>query len=102
MNSRAKGTTFEREVAAAFEASGFEVRGLESGGDHFAVARDGQVLHIEAKRQERLRLPEWLEQQERDCPPGVRRALVFRQNRKRAYVVLPLDEWLRTRDGHEA
>ena len=94
MNTRGKGVTFEREVADAFEAAGYTVRGLESGGDHFAIDPDGLPVHIEAKRQERMRLPEWLEQQERDAPKGIRRVLVFRQSRKRAYAVVPLDQYL--------
>lgn len=92
--SRAKGTTFEREVAATFEAAGFAVRGLEAGGDHFVISRDGTVLHVEAKRHERLRVPEWLEQLERDAPAGARRALVFRQSRRRAYVVEPFTQFV--------
>lgn len=95
-NARRKGVAFEREVAAAFEVAGYTVRGLESSGDHLIVSADGCVLHVEAKRQERLKLPEWLEQMERDCPPGAYRLLVFRQSRKRAYVVLPLDQYLVT------
>lgn len=94
MNTRSKGVTFEREVASAFEAAGYTVRGLEAGGDHLAIAPDGTVTHIEAKRQERLRLPEWLDQQERDAPAGTRRVLVFRQSREQAYAVVPLDQYL--------
>lgn len=94
MNTRGKGTAFEREVAIAFEDAGFTVRGLESGGDHFTIARDGSVMHGESKRQERLQLPIWLRQQERDCPAGVRRFLVFRQSRRPAYVVEPLAQFV--------
>lgn len=94
MNTRDKGTKYEREVAQAFEDAGFAVRGLESGGDHFAVDVGGHVLHVEAKRHERLRVPEWIAQQERDCPAGVRRALVFRQSRRRSYVIVPLEQFL--------
>lgn len=94
MNTRAKGVTFERDVAAAFEAAGFTVRGLESGGDHFVISKGGHVLHVEAKRHERIRLPEWLAQQDRDCPAGARRALVFRQSRRKPYVCVPFDQYL--------
>lgn len=103
MNTRDKGTKYEREVAQAFEDAGFAVRGLESGGDHFAVDVEGETYHVEAKRHERLRLPEWLAQQERDCPRGVRRALVFRQSRRSSYVVVPLEQFLAdTRAGARA
>lgn len=98
MNTRQKGVRFEREVAKAFEAAGFAVRGLESGGDHLCVYHlDGSTytLAVEAKRQERLRIPEWIEQMERDAPAGVDRVLVFRQSGDRAYAVVPLDQYLR-------
>lgn len=93
-SAQRKGVGFEREIAQAFTAAGYHVRGLESGGDHLCVDVGGRVLHVECKRHERLRLPEWLEQLERDAPPGVDRVLVFRQSRQPAYVVLPLDQYL--------
>ncbi len=91
-NTHAKGNVFEREVADALTAAGFTVRGLESGGDHLAVKGD-RIIHVEAKRQERMQLPMWLRQQERDWPDG-ERVLVFRQSRRPAYVVVPFDQWL--------
>lgn len=94
MNTRSKGTTFEREVAAAFEQAGFQVRGLESGGDHFVVSGHGVTMHGEAKRHERLRLVPWLAQQDRDCPKGMRRFLAFRVSQQPAYVVEPLAQFV--------
>lgn len=94
MNTRAKGVAFEREVAIAFESSGFEVRGLESAGDHLVIGADDYLLHVEAKRCERLRIPEWLAQLERDAPKGCRRALIYRQSRHPAYVVETLEQFL--------
>ena len=94
MNTRGKGTAFEREIAAAFEEAGFQVRGLESGGDHVVITALGEVMHGEAKRHERLQLPIWLRQQERDCPRGMRRFLAFRQNRRPTYVVEPFEQFL--------
>lgn len=100
--SRRKGLAGEREVALAFEAASWHVRGLEGGGDHFTVkmverseeyARTA-VAHIEVKRQERLRLPEWLAQAAAEAPPGVPPVLVFRQSRGRWYACLPLDDLL--------
>lgn len=97
VNSRAKGVAFEREVAKAFEAAGFTVRGLESGGDHLCVNVGGSTypepLHVECKRAERLKLPEWLKQSERDAE-GMRRVLVFKQSRQPAYAVVPFDQYL--------
>lgn len=94
MNNRVKGRSFEREVARTFEQAGFQVRGLESGGDHFAVSANGDTLHLECKRAERMKLPEWLRQQERDCPKRMRRGLVFKQSRQPAYVVEPLAQFV--------
>jgi hypothetical protein len=94
VNTRKKGTQFEREVAAAFEAAAFQVRGLEAGGDHLVICRHGSVLHLECKRREHLKLDTWLRQQEADCPPGLRRALVFRLSRRPPYVVEPLEQFI--------
>lgn len=98
MRTRNKGVRFEREVARSFEEEGFSVRGLESGGDVFVVDTRNAgrpLLHVECKRHERLRLPEWLEQMESDAPDGADRVLVFRQSRQRAYAVVPFDQYLR-------
>ena len=90
--SRVKGREAEREVAALWQAAGFTVRGLEAEGDHLIVSRHGHTLHSEVKRQERLRMPEWIAQVERDAPEGVPWLLAFRQSRKRWYVVKPLED----------
>ena len=102
MRTRAKGNTFEREIATALEATGAAVRGLEAGGDLLVVSPSGSVLHVECKRQERLRLPEWLAQQERDCPPGARRMLAFRQSGGTAYAVVPLAQFVADEAGGAA
>lgn len=94
MNARQKGRTFERHVARTLEEAGFQVRGLESGGDHLVVDSEGRVMHGEAKAQERLQLWQWLVQQERDCPTGVRRFLVFKRRRSVVYVVEPFEQFV--------
>jgi hypothetical protein len=95
VNARAKGVEFERKVAAAFARAGFQVRGLEGGGDHLAIGPGGRPLvHVEAKRRERMELASWLQQQGRDCPAGVLRCLVFRQSRRPAYAVIPFEQYL--------
>jgi hypothetical protein len=96
--SRRKGLTGEREVADLFERAGWTVRGLESSGDWLAF-RGGPLpelpaLHLEVKRQERLRLPEWLEQAKAEAPPLVAPVVVFRQSRGEWYAALPLTELL--------
>jgi hypothetical protein len=95
--SRRKGLTGEREVADLFDDHGWEVRGLESSGDWLAFhANDGFgiTLHLEVKRQERLRLPEWLAQAKAEAPPLVAPVVVFRQSRAEWYAALPLTELL--------
>jgi hypothetical protein len=85
--SLAKGNRFERELAEKWQTAGFDVRGLEQGGDHFIVALNGHVLHSEAKRQEVLRIPLWIRQVEADCAAGLPWVLGFRQSRRPAYGV---------------
>jgi hypothetical protein len=77
--NRAKGVAGEREVAALFEAAGLEVRGLESGGDHYVLG-PAFVLHSEVKRHERLRVPEWTAQCERDAGELTIPVLSYRQS----------------------
>ena len=102
--SRRKGLTGEREVAQRFTEAGWHVRGLESGGDQLCVhvaaierreTAPTTLLHIEVKRQERLRLPEWLEQARNQAPEGVPPVVCFRQSRGEWYAVLTLDDLLR-------
>jgi Holliday junction resolvase len=89
-SSRRKGIAGEREVARLYEAAGFEVRGLESSGDHLIACRAGLLVHSEVKRQERVRLPEWLAQAKAEAPAGALPVVAFRQSRGEWYVALPL------------
>jgi len=105
--SRRKGLAGEREVAASLERAGWTVRGLEGSGDWLAmrapeygwpddteVIRERLTLHVECKRQERLRLPEWLEQARNETPEGVPPIVCFRQSRGVWYACLTLDDLL--------
>jgi hypothetical protein len=101
-SSRRKGVLGEREVARIWQAAGFEVRGLEGLGDHLVLSRrnyryapdeplGGTVsLHCEVKRQERVRLPEWLAQAKAEAPQGTIPVVAFRQNKGEWYAALPL------------
>jgi hypothetical protein len=103
--SRRKGLAGEREVAQAFEAAGWECRGLEGSGDwlvfrHAPLDLNGHgprplTAHIEAKRQERWRLQEWIDQAAAEAPPGVPWAVTFRRNRGPWLACLELSEMLR-------
>lgn len=108
MNRRQKGVDAEREVAAVWKAHGLEVRNLEQSGDHLVVfpavdvvdASDGEyshalpggIIHSEVKRQERLKLPEWLRQAADEAPAGAIPVVSFRQSRGEWYACLPLSD----------
>jgi hypothetical protein len=96
-SSRRKGVTGEREVAALWQAAGFDVRNLEGLGDHMVILNHlpnersiRPNVHCEVKRQERVRLPEWLAQAKREAPQGIIPVVAFRQNQGEWYVALPL------------
>lgn len=95
MNRRAKGVTAEREVANVWKEHGLEVRGLEGTGDHLVLPRvvagtPPVIIHSEVKRQERLKIPEWLRQAKEEAPAGTIPVVSFRQSRGEWYACLPL------------
>lgn len=100
--SRDKGRKGERSVALEFERFGWTMRGLEGMGDHLAHRNVGRreatglvVLHVECKRAERLRLPEWVAQAEAEAPEGVPPLLVYRSNGEPWRAVMRLEDILR-------
>jgi Holliday junction resolvase len=96
-HKRRKGLVGEREASKILQEHGFEVRGLEGGGDHIASRGEpGQtlVLHVEIKRQERTRIPEWIRQVVQETPAGMVPLLCFRQNGEQWYAVMPLQTML--------
>jgi Holliday junction resolvase len=96
--SRRKGLGGEREVADVFEAAGHQVRGFESGGDWLCVdprRASAPLLHLEVKRAERLKLPEWVRQAEGEAAAGMVPVVVYRQNREPWRVVVRLDDLIR-------
>ena len=110
MTPRAKGVRFEREVADAYRAVGFSVRGLEGEGDHLCIRRvqdvdrngraieyddDALVIHSECKRQEKVRLREWWQQASSEAPAGAVPVLTLRWNRGEMLTVLRTADFLR-------
>lgn len=94
---RDKGVGGEREVTVLFEQRGFDVRGLEGLGDQIATkGTPGELLafHLECKRQERLRIHEWLRQCIAETPTGMVPLLVYRRSREDWNAVLPLSALL--------
>jgi hypothetical protein len=91
-SSRRKGVKGEREVAAIWQAAGFEVRGLEGLGDHVVICGNGVTIHSESKRHERLQLPTWLRQAVSEAPRGTVPVVSFRQSRQEWYAALRLSD----------
>jgi hypothetical protein len=79
-SSRRKGVDGEREVAAIWRLAGYQVQDLEGVGDHVVHLHNGTRLHEEVKRQERIRLPEWVRQAEAEAPRGAIAVVAWRQN----------------------
>ena len=90
---REKGARGEREVAAIFRAAGFDCdRTPNSGGLRITGDLHGDLpCHVEVKRQERLRIPEWWEQARSEAPAGVLPVLAFRTSRQPWLAVVPLE-----------
>lgn len=91
---RDKGRKGEAEVAELYRRHGFEVRGLEGGGDHLVACgpASGLIVHSEVKRQEVARPWLWWEQARSEAPAGTMPVVMFRRNRSR---------WLALVDGEE-
>jgi hypothetical protein len=50
------------------------------------------VIHSEVKRQERMKLWEWLAQAEKEAPANAIPVVSFRRTRGRWYACLPLED----------
>lgn len=98
-SSRNKGLGGEREVARMFSEAGLPPRALEESGDHLVVCAGGFTLHSEVKRQERLRLPEWIEQAEAEAPAGTIAVVTFRQSYRHWYSTLQTADLIRLLAG---
>jgi Holliday junction resolvase len=93
INSRAKGNTGELEVARIFRAAGFDCNRVPNSG---ALRIKGDLYgdlpaHVEVKRGERCRLPEWWKQTRTDAPPETLPVLAWRPNRGEWLAVVPLE-----------
>lgn len=96
-SNQRKGREAERELAEILRGYGFNAepgKALNYGTEADVVGLPG--LHLEVKRCERLQLPAWIEQAERDAArfnDGVP-LVVFRQNRQPWRVCLRLTDFL--------
>jgi len=103
MNSRQKGKRGELEAAAFLRDIGFpQVRRTaqycgNTGQADDLIGVDG--LHIEVKRCEQLRIPEWLAQAEHDSAEGAIPVVLFRRSREDWNVCLPARDFFRLYRG---
>lgn len=98
-SSQTKGRRAEIELCGILQEAGYNARvGMpESYGKEPDIVCDDFPLHVEVKRCERLCVPEWITQSERDAAkfrdgaPSV----IFRQNRQPWRVIICLSDFLR-------
>lgn len=97
-SSQRKGREAERELAGILRGYGFDAMpgtALNYGTEPDITGLPG--IHMEVKRCERIELPKWFEQAERDAAAMLDGAPVvfFRRNRKPWMVCLRLDDFMR-------
>lgn len=97
-SSQRKGRTAERELAEVLQGYGFAAepgRALNYGTEADVSGLPG--LHLEVKRCERLQLPAWIEQAERDAKrfDDGAPAVIFWQSRQPWRVCMRLDDFMR-------
>jgi len=94
--SRRKGAGGERELAAAYREAGFDcARTPNSGGLRWKGDVTGVPgVHVEAKRSERLRIWQAIDQVLSEAEPGDLPAVHFRRNRSDWWVAIPLEDFL--------
>lgn len=110
MNSREKGAAAERELARALRALGYEARrGQQYQGSPWSPDVTGLPgIHIECKRQEQIRIYDWMAQSISDSAEDEIPTVIFRKNRTKWMVCLSLEdfitiyrEWEAGRDGRD-
>jgi Holliday junction resolvase len=97
INSRAKGASGERELAAYLVECGIPARRgqqFAGGGDSPDVVADLPGLHLEVKRVEALRLWPAIDQAQRDAPIGATPVIVHRASRRPWVAIVTLDDFL--------
>jgi Holliday junction resolvase len=98
VNSKQKGARFERSLASKFREYGFDARRTAQYCGNTGDASDVVGLpgiHIEAKRQETMRLYEWISQAKRDAAgKGNLPAVFHKKNNAEILVTMTLDDWM--------
>lgn len=95
--SREKGARAELEVSHILQEYGFDGKRTaqhsgKNGGAADVVGLPG--FHLEVKRCERLELPAWIAQAERDAAPDEIPCVVFRRSKEQWRVEIPLKSLL--------
>lgn len=94
--SRRKGADGERELARAYRQAGFDCArtplsgGMRWKGDIVGVP----AVHVEAKRSERLRIWEAIDQTLADADPHDLPAVHFRRNGSGWWVAIPFEDFV--------
>lgn len=106
---RSKGAVGEREVASIFREHGLHAERWRNGLTVKGDIRGIEGFHLEVKRQERLKLHQWLRQAREEAAEGDVPTVIFRQNRETWTVALPLEAFITLvkeaelwRDGRKA
>lgn len=100
INSKAKGSRFERQVAALFKDYGydaFRTAQYEGKTGQCADVEGVPLLHIEAKHQERMELYKWMEQADRDNNASKHKktpVVIHKANNKPILVTMHFEDWI--------
>lgn len=97
INSRDKGARFERDLAKKLREYGFEAeRGCQHAGgkDSPDIKSNMLGIHIEAKNVEHLNIWNALDQSKRDAGENEAPVVMFKRNKSKVYVALPLDDFM--------
>lgn len=99
IDSREKGKRFERELAAALRAAGYQAAHRTAqyqgkGGNAYDIEGVPGIA-IEAKHREKMALYEWIEQAVRDSEgSGLLPVVMHRRNNAETLVTMRLPDWL--------
>lgn len=101
MNVKRKGSDGERELVELLRSAGINAHrndqmytGGKNNPDVYAEI-NGQPLHIEVKRVERLNILDAMKQAISDAAAETFPVVVHRKNRSQWLITMPLTEWLR-------
>jgi hypothetical protein len=104
INSRQKGARYERELARAFKAEGYDARRGQqySGANGDADVMGLPHIHVEAKHVERLNLRDAMDQAVRDAKDGELPAVFHRKNNYKTLVTMRMQDWFKIYKEWEA